>query len=165
MLSLSSGQSKDFISVPQHWGRPGVSSSPLGTEPWTILGTGSFLVKKKPDDKIHKPEEKTYSRAYSGIDFLADATTEAEQSWLTAWGLGKSTVVLAFFFFLFFNIFWFFYSFQDKTETLSVLRREDLFCLSIWHGSVFKVCAVRRLVIVNSSLKGQLQEFSLQLNL
>lgn len=34
------------------------------------------------------------------IDFLVDPTTEAEQSWLTEWGLGKSTVGLDFFLFL-----------------------------------------------------------------
>lgn len=164
MPSLSSGEITDFISIPQHWGQPGVSSSPLGTELWTILGTGSFLVKSEWDNKFHKSEEKTHSKAYSRIDFLADPTTEAEQSWLTEWGL-HSTVqyFLAFFTFLFCIIF--FYIFQDKTETLNVLGREDLFCLSTWHGSVLKVCTVRRLVVVNSSLKGQLQEFSLQLNL
>lgn len=56
VLSLSSGQSQDFSSIPQHWGWPRVSSSPLCTEPWTVLGTGSFLVKNKPDNKIHQSE-------------------------------------------------------------------------------------------------------------
>lgn len=167
MLSLSSGQSKDLISIPQHWGQPGVSSSPLGTEPWTIWGTESFLVKNKLNNKIHKSEEKTCSKAYSRIDFLADPTTEAEQSWLTEWrGTGEVCSSFCVFFLSFFLYnFFFFYIFQDKTENLSVLRRKILFCLSTGHRSVFKVCAVRHLVIVNSFLKGQLQEFSLRLNL
>lgn len=75
----------------------------------TVLGTGSFLVKNKPDNKISKSEEKTCSGVYSRTDFLADTATEAEQSWLTEWGMGKSIAGFAFFPpFFFYEVFTFF---------------------------------------------------------